>query len=155
MQQTHGHGGGRPQAGSSARHIGEGGDLDAAVHAGDAHCLADEVMPDLGDRLHDLLDRVVDVDVIVESFLDDDVDVLVDRGGKYCAAVDAVVVGKVGATPEEAEAQRRLGDDHGVVAKVAEAWDASTVFSVICGFGRGMAKRRAARRQPKRTSCAR
>ena len=60
----------------------------------------------------DFLLRVVDVDVVVEPLLDYYVDVLVDRAVQDPAAVLAIVIGQVRAPAQQADAQRRLGDDH-------------------------------------------
>ena len=112
-------------------------------------------MSDGVDRFHDLLDGVVDVDVIVKTVLDDDVDVLIDRSGEHRSAVDAVVVGKVGAAAEEAEAQGSLSDDHAAIPKVAGSWDTTAMIKAIRGFRGGMVRRYAARPRRGRRSCRR
>ena len=45
---------------------------------------------------------------VVEALLDDDVDVLVDRGVQHPAAVLAVERGQIGAASDQADPERRL-----------------------------------------------
>ena len=87
----------RAETRTRGRDVGQRGDLDAAADAGHVHRLADQLVLDVLDPRHDLLLRVVDVDVVVEALLDDHVDVLVDGGVQHPAAVLAVVAGQVGA----------------------------------------------------------
>ena len=82
------------------------------VDARHEHGFADEFVLDVRDPRHDLLLRVVDVDVIVEALLDDHVDVLVDRAVEDPAAMLPVVVREVGTTTEQSDAQGCLGDNH-------------------------------------------
>ena len=92
--------------------IGQHGDLDPVLHPCHEHGFAHEVVLQILDARDDLLLRVVDIDVVVEALLDDDVDVLVDGTVQDPTAVLEVVVGEIGATTDEADAQRSLGDDH-------------------------------------------
>ena len=100
------------ESGTGRRDIGEHGDLDPMLHPGHQHGLAHKIMLQILDARNDFLLRVVDVDVVVEALLDDDIDILVDGTVQDPTAVLEVVVGKIGATADQADAQRSLGDDH-------------------------------------------
>src|SRR5437870_44027 len=69
-------------------------------------------MLDFGDRASALKPGVFQEIVVSESAIDGDIDVLVNRCGHHDAATDAVVGGKVCASPSERDAQRRSCDDH-------------------------------------------
>ena len=112
MQQADGDRGRRSETRACRRDVGQRGDLDALGHPGHQHGLADEFVLQVVDPRDDLFPGVVDVDVVIEALLHDDVDVLVDGAVQDPAAVLTVVVGQVGPSAEEADAQGRLGDDH-------------------------------------------
>ena len=66
--------------------------------------------------------RVVDVDIVVEPLFDDHVDVLVYRAVQDPATVFTVVIGQVSASAEQADAQRRLSDDHRAARTGHSCW---------------------------------
>ena len=94
-------------------HVGDRGDLDAALDPDEAERLADQLVTQLGGAVHHLGDRVARPDAVVELAVDRDVDVLVDRGAEHGAALAPVERAQVGAPAGKADAQRRPGDDHG------------------------------------------
>ena len=80
--------------------VGHRVNLDAAADAADAQCLAHQIVLHLLDRLDQLGARVADANQVVEAFLDDDEDVLVNGGAQHAAAFARIVVAEVGATAE-------------------------------------------------------
>ena len=112
VQQADGYRGRGSETGARGRDIGQSGDLNPARHAGHPHGLPDELVLEVIDARGDLLLGIVDVDVVIEALLHDHVDVLVDRAVKNPAPVLPVVGRQVGSSPEEADTQGRLGDDH-------------------------------------------
>src|SRR5215467_11197698 len=64
------------------------------------------------DALDDLLLGVVDVDVVVEALLHNHIDILVERAVEDPAAILPVVARQVSPATEQADSQRRLGNDH-------------------------------------------
>ena len=112
VQQADGYRGRGSEAGARGRDIGQGGDLDPARHAGHSHGFPDELVLEVIEARDDLLPGIVDVDVVVEALIHDHVDVLVDRAVENPAPVLPVVARQVGSSPEEADTQRRLSDDH-------------------------------------------
>src|SRR6476620_9764523 len=115
MQQPDGHRrrGAEPRA--SGGNVGKRRNLNATSDARHVHSLADQFMLEVFDSRNDLLSRVVHVDVVIESLLDDDIDVLVDGGVEYPAAVLAVVTGQVRSSADQPDPKWRLGDDHDAV----------------------------------------
>ena len=112
VQQAHGDRRGGSESRARRRHIGQGGDLDSVRYTGHQHGLADKLVLQLLDVRDNLFPGVVDVDVVVEALFHDDVYILVERAVEDPAAVLEVVGGQVGSAAEQADAQRRLCDDH-------------------------------------------
>ena len=100
------------QPGARRGDIGKHGDLDPMLHPCHQHRFAHEVVVEILDARDNFLLRVVDVDLVVETLLDDHVHVLVDGAVQDPAAMLDVVVGEIGAAADEADAEWSLGDDH-------------------------------------------
>ena len=82
---------------------------------------------DAGD---DFLLRIVNVDIVVESLLDDHVEVLVDRAVNDPATVLTVVIGQIRTTAKQADTQGRLSDDHMAARTGHSRWACSYALIV-------------------------
>jgi len=93
--------------------VGHRRDLHPARDPGQAQALAHQLVLDLIHPIRHLGAGVADADVVIKPLLDDDVNILVNRGGQDRAAALGVVPLEVGAAAREGDSKGCLRDDHG------------------------------------------
>ena len=124
VQQAHGNAARGPQARPFGGDVRQRRDLHAPAHAGEPQGLPDQVVFDLVGMVDGLPFRVVDVNPVVESFVDDDEYVLVDGRADDQAVFPFIEIGEIRQSARETDAQGRLGDNHGSPPIASAPWPA-------------------------------
>ena len=74
------------------------------MDAGADQALANQLMLEIGNLLDDFLFGVADVNQVVETRRDDDIDIFIDRGTDHTAFVLPIVTREIGRAASEANA---------------------------------------------------